>query len=222
MDYKIVSNISELGDFQKDLGLTKLISLDTETTGLDTIVEEMVLLQLKLNNNIYIFNCRSLGLRYATYIIDLIKASEKTCVVQNAKYDLEVIKTNTDILLENIYDLFVTEVLITNGLGTRFPPLVKMVLKYEGVVLKKEVRLDFTDPNLVLEKKHYDYAAKDIIYLESIRKKQLEEIERSGQQQVHELEMKFLPVLAQMKLNGVFLNIDKWHIIEENYKKKAK
>ena len=49
MDYKIVSNITELGDFQKDLGLTKLISLDTETTGLDTIVEEMVLLQVKLN-----------------------------------------------------------------------------------------------------------------------------------------------------------------------------
>jgi DNA polymerase I-like protein with 3'-5' exonuclease and polymerase domains len=222
MDYKIVSHISELGDFQKDLGLTKLISLDTETTGLDTIIEEMVLLQVKLNNHIYIFNCRSLGERYTTYIIDLIKASEKTCVIQNAKYDVEVIKTNTGILLENIYDLFVTEVLITNGLATRFPSLAKMVLKYEGVVLKKEVRLEFTDPNLVLEKKHYDYAAKDIIYLESIRKKQLEEVKKSGQEKVHELEMKFLPVLAQMKLNGVFLNLDKWHTIEENYRKKAK
>ena len=48
MDYKVVTNITELCSLQNDLASTKLIILDTETTGLDTITAEMVLLQIKV------------------------------------------------------------------------------------------------------------------------------------------------------------------------------
>ena len=221
MDYKVVNNITELGNFQNDLGATEIISLDTETTGLDTIADEMLLLQLKVNGNIYIFNCKSLGKKYTTYIVDLIKSTNKTCIIQNAKFDIQIIKSNTGILLENIYDLFVTEILITNGLDTKFPSLHKMVLKYEGVTLEKGTRLEFTDLNFKLSDSHCEYAARDVFYLESIRKKQLKEVENSKQKMVHELEMKFTPVLAQMELNGVFLNLKKWKVIEEHYQELA-
>ncbi len=222
MDYKIVTNISELGDFQNDLSATELISLDTETTGLDTVADEMVLLQIRVNGNNYAFNCRTLGEKYTKYIIDLVKSSEKEVIIQNAKYDVQIIKSNTGILLEKIYDTFVTEVLITNGLDTRFPSLAKLLLKYEGIKVDKGIRLEFTDPDLVIEKKHYDYAIGDIHYLESIREKQLKEVKNSKQEKVHDLEMRFLPVLAQMELNGVRLNKDKWNIIESGYKEKAR
>ena len=221
MNYKVVNKIQELGNFHNDLGATELISLDTETTGLDTIADEMLLLQLKVNNNIYIFNCKSLGKKYTTYIVDLVSSSEKTCIIQNAKFDIQIIKSNTGILLEKIYDLFVTEILITNGLDTRFPSLYKMVLKYEGITLEKGTRLEFIEDDFKLSKEHCEYAARDVFYLESIREKQLKEVKDSKQGMVHELEMRFTPVLAQMELNGVFLNKKKWKVIEERYQKKA-
>ncbi|MHA2044700.1 MAG: DNA polymerase, partial [Candidatus Thorarchaeota archaeon] len=221
MDYKVIEKIEDIGEFQKDLGLTEFISLDTETTSLDTLVAELLLLQVRINNNTYIFNCKKLTNKDIIYIVDLIDASKKTCIIQNAKYDIQVLRTNTGILLENVHDLFVTEIIITNGLGTRFPSLYGMVMKYEGKEIEKSVRLEFVDENFNLEKKHLDYAALDVLYLESIREIQMKEVVESQQEMVYELEMKFVPVLAQMELNGVYLNVEKWKKVAEGFQVKA-
>lgn len=220
--YISVEDVSKgLGEFQKDLIEADIIYLDTETTGLDTLVDEIILLQVMVNNKTYIFNCKSIGYKYTKYIIELIKESNKTVVIQNAKYDVKIIKSNTGILLENVYCTFISEIIVTNGIGTKYPSLKFLVKKYANVDLEKGIRLDFTDPNLILNEEHYEYAANDLKYLKLIRDKQLEEITNSKQEKILQLEMKFLPVLAQMELNGVYLNADKWNGMAKMYQEKA-
>lgn len=222
MSYILVEDIKEgLGEFQKNLEVTDLIYLDTETTGLDTIVDEIVLLQVMVNNKTFIFNCRTIGNKFTTYIIELIQESGKTVVIQNAKYDTKIIKSNTGILLTNVYCTFISEIICTNGIGTKYPSLKFLVKKYANVEIEKGIRLDFTDPNLELKEEHYEYAATDLEYLKLIHDQQLEEIINSRQEKILELEMKFLPVLAQMELNGVYLNADKWNGMAKLYQEKA-
>jgi len=222
MSYVLVEDITKgLGEFQKDLGLTDIIYLDTETTGLDTLTDKIVLLQVLVNNQTYIFNYRKIDNKFKIYIMELIKNSGKTCVIQNAKYDVKLIKSNLGILLDNVYCTFISEIICTNGKGTKYPGLKYLVKKYANVDIEKGIRLDFTDPNLVLKEEHYEYAADDLKYLKLIRDKQLEEIINSKQEKILQLEMKFLPVLAQMELNGVYLNADKWNGMAKLYQEKA-
>lgn len=222
MDYILVDSPEQLGDFQKDLRLTDVIYLDTEATGLDTLTDRIILLQVMVNNQTYIFDYRNLDNKYKIYILELIKDSNKTCVIQNAKYDVKLIRGNLGVLLENVYCTFIAEIICTNAWKcNRYPSLKYLVKKYADVDIEKGIRLDFTNPTLELKDEHFKYAADDLKYLSIIRNNQLEEIINSGQKNILELEMKFLPVLAQMELNGVYLNAEKWNGMADKYQTKA-
>jgi len=222
MGYILVSTQKHLADLQIDLSLADVIYLDTETTGLDTLTDKIILLQIRANEKTYIVNCKEVASNYVKYIIELIKDSNKTCVIQNAKFDIKIIKSNTGILLDNVYCTFISEIIATNSWTcNRYPGLKYLVKKYLDINIEKDIRLDFTDPNLVLTEEHFEYAANDLAYLSTIRNRQLEEIIRSKQEKILELEMKFLPVLAQMELNGVYFNVDKWNKIANSYQEKA-
>src|SRR3989304_6528130 len=175
MNFTLIENQSYIVNFQNDLILTDIISLDTETTSLDELEAVVRLLQVKVNNKIYIFDLKKLGHRYLEYIISLISDTNKLVIIQNARYDLQVIKNNTNIMLKNVHDTMIAEVMILNGIGRRYFSLLYLVEKYCAIILDKSEQESFIkniDDDFTTEQ--IEYASNDVEYLEQVYLKQLE------------------------------------------------
>ena len=219
----VVADHKELANFQKDLAKAHEISLDTETTGLDFLSDSILLLQMKVNENIYIFDFTKLNIKYLEYIVQLIQDSGKTVIGHNIKFDIKFIHSSTGILLTNIYDTQVVEVILTAGVGTfkfRFlPTLAEISMKHLGIDMDKEVRGTFINAKKITQEQLI-YAAKDVKDLDKLKDIQIEKIKALNLSKVLNLEMKLLPVVAQMEINGVLLDKEPWmkihyRVIEE-------
>jgi len=215
--YKFISDEKEFpySEFFLNLTLTELIGIDTETTSLDVFLAKWTLLQIGINDVIYILDCRSLSNRFITYIISLLQASGKPIIAHNSKYDLKIIKLNTGILLTNVLDTMLIESFLFKGLGKVFYSLKELVEKYCGVILDKDVRSEFENPDVVISEEVLQYSAKDVIYLPSIYRKQKEQILQKGLEATINLEMKLVPVVVAMELAGVLVDKDSWLSLEK-------
>jgi ribonuclease D len=152
-----ITGIEQIKNFVTDLSLVDTVAVDTETTGLTCLDNTLILLQVDVNGNQYIFDCRSLGKKFVTYIVELL--NEKKCIFHNAKFDIKFLKHNTGIMLSNIYDTMLGEALTTNGLKSirhddrdKMSSLKELVKKYFNVDLSKEERNSFIDnPNVIID-----------------------------------------------------------------------
>src|SRR4030066_1293520 len=138
--FTLIKSINEIGKFINDLIVTEEIGLDIESTGLDIFSDELLLLQVNINNNIYIFDAVNLGIKYLTYIVDLINSSNKVCIGHNIKYDIKALKVKTGVLIKNVFDTFTVENVLMTGKGTGYPSLASIMKKYLGITLDKDIR----------------------------------------------------------------------------------
>jgi len=210
MEY--ITSIKEIGKFQKELGISSILSVDTETTGLDVWMDSLLLLQVKTYDETFVFDCEKLGENNISYIVSLIESSGKLVLFHNAKFDLKFLKQKTGVMIHNVYDTMLAEILIYQGVNgeNKFPSLYQVVEKYCGVKLNKEVRESFYKDFKGVTQEQIIYAVEDVAYLEKVREKQLAEINRTKQEKVLELEMKLVPVVSDMELNGILLDKAVW------------
>lgn len=221
--YRLVNEISQLGRFIEDLNSTELVSLDTETTGLDVHTNPLTLVQIKLNDSIYIFDYRKFGAANLTKIIELVEKSSKKVLAHNAKFDWKYIYKYTGIKLMNMYDTMLGEIMLTMGVGDRFPSLKDLVTSYIGIELSKEERNEFVDnPNIVLTESILAYSALDVMYLDTIYKEQRKKMETQGLTFACDfIEMPVISATAEMEYYGIKLLADKWRTLEETAKANA-
>jgi DNA polymerase I len=214
--YKYIKNREDLDikEFQGNLGRTMVISVDTEATDKDPIVAEWILFQIKLADQIYLFDSRTVDLNFLIYIIELINSSGKRVISHNSKYDLKMIFLGTGIFLKNNHDTMLVESFIYKGVGKVFYSLAELVEKYCNEILEKEVRSSFIAFKGELSTEQLTYSALDVEYLETIYDAQMELIFQRGLERIYTLEMNLVPVVARMELNGVFVDSDEWLALE--------
>ena len=70
-----------------------VISLDTETTGLDPHCEKIILLQLADEKNQYVIDALTVDI---SKFKDLLEDRSKTFIIQNAKFDLQMFYKHKD------------------------------------------------------------------------------------------------------------------------------
>lgn len=193
------------------------ISLDTETTGLDVFKDTLTLLQVNVNNNIYIYSCNDLGVSFITEIINQIILTNRTVILHNAKFDLKFIYHATKKLITNVHDTQWTETLINAGIGETLYSLATLVEKYVGITLEKEARNLFIN-NSVITQEMLNYSALDVTYLDIIYNAQMKLIEQAKEVKVYELESKLVPVVMMMEYTGITLDMEAWSILAQtNY-----
>lgn len=215
--YKYIKDKAEIdmSELFRNLGSTMVISIDTEASSLDPYRAEWILFQVKLSDTIYLFDVRTLERKFVIYLVDLINSSEKLIIAHNSKYDSKMIFMGTGVWIKNLHDTMLVESFIYKGLGKVFYSLQELVAKYTGEVLEKEIRDSFIDFKGELSSEQLSYSAKDVLYLERIYDFQRELITQRGLERTIKLEMDLVPVVAQMELNGVYVDRDEWMALEK-------
>ena len=186
------------------------VCVDSETTGLDAHLDKLVLLQLGNKEDQYIFYIVSFNFIIIDSLKSYLNESKQLFIFQNAKFDLKFLLKN-NIVITRVYDTLLAETILTNGLQYGGRGLSDLCKKYLGFELDKTLQKKIT---VNITSDVVEYAAKDIMVLSEIKRRQLIEIENLELNKALELDNNFVPVLAYVEFCGLKLDVDKWKEID--------
>lgn len=201
IQYKCI-DISEALEYFKD---KHEIQVDTETTGFDCHINEIICWQIGDFDNQFVINNKDYPIKnYKNFF----ENENKLYLFQNAKFDLRFFYKN-NIFIKNIYDTFLVECILTTGLDKRELALDKLIANYCNInsidkTIRGQIHYRGLD-NIVI-----DYAANDVKYLSQIKQKQLKKIIELELEKLLNLENEVVKVFAKMEFDGIKLNSDKW------------
>lgn len=198
-----VKTIDDCIDWIKDL---PFICLDTETEGFFDHKNRIIMLQLSDGINVWVLDTRN-----TDYIQKLKPYLENKLILgQNLKFDYKFLKYE-GVILNHIYDTFLAECILTNGLDNRQLGLGAITKKYCNFELDKSVRNQFIGlKGQPFTHKQIVYGAEDVLYLPEIKEKQLEQINQLDLLNWLNLENKSCLVLADIEYNGMCFSPEKW------------
>lgn len=196
----------------------ELICVDTETTGLDPLVDELTTIQIGTRTDQYIIDVKSFSKRELRAALKPMMESRKIRkILVNAKFDYKFLKVHLGIVLANAMDIFLVEKCIYNGLDIGFS-LLAMTKRYANLKAedelalfeeaKKDVRVSFRGGDL--NQKQVTYAAQDVTIPFIIYDKQRLRIELEDKDFLVRLESEFALVLGDMEINGFYVNQRQW------------
>lgn len=220
-EYEYVTKKSRAVEVLSYLDNFDTFEVDTEGTALDPYQCKTTLIQIGIPGDVYVFDIRG-DTEYSNFdgnlFKDFMEDKSKLKLLQNANYDIKVLKVQFGYYIENIYDTMIAEQLLFLGVKMRGFALVNLVDKYLHMKMDKEPRGTFEEYNQEFTQKQLDYAAKDVIILDLIRSMQMERVKRYELGEVLQLENDFIKPLSEMELNGIKLDVDKWKIIMKEVK----
>jgi DNA polymerase I-like protein with 3'-5' exonuclease and polymerase domains len=195
-------NAGELEQFVRESGITKLF-IDTETTGLDPLVDELALIQVMAGDEIFFLQPGE--------DLSLLLADEKILkIFHNAKFDLQFLSINCT----NIFDTYLAERLLTAGTTPlRELSLQNLAKTYLEIELDKSLRTSFS-PGQELTPEQIEYAARDVQVLEPIFRAQKKKLKEQGLVSTALLEFSIVAATAKIELNGTLIDLDKLGILK--------
>jgi len=215
-NYVYITDEFEARKAMNELAVFPVHQVDVEATALDPYEARWSLLQIGAHNKSYVFDVRydtehsSLNPEVLTPI--LTDPSIRR-ILQNANYDMKIIKRNLGFYLPNVYDTMLVEQLLNLGRGFTRASFVALVERYLGLQVDKEPRGTFMKYDQKFQPYQLEYAANDVVPLEPIMDMQWEKVKKEKLENACRLEFEFLVPLCEMELNGIKIDIDKWNVI---------
>lgn len=186
----------------------QIISLDTETRGLDAHTKALLAVQMGCKDFQVVVDCETINIDQFKAILEDPK---RLFILQNAKFDLQFFY-HKRILISQVYDTFLAEKLLYLGYppGMHSASLYTMGLKYCNIELDKSIRGEIITKGFT--QRVIQYAADDVKYLEEIMEKQQLELQAKDLLNALSFENSFVKVLAYIEYCGVKLDADKWKL----------
>ncbi len=202
-----------------------VIEVDCETTALDPYKGKISLIQIGIPNKSFVFDVRN-DTEHSSIdpytLHPVLTGKNQIRILQNAVFDMKMVKHHYGFYIENIYDTMLVEQLLNLGRNVK-ADLVTLVLKYLGLTIYKEPRGTFVDYYQKFEPYQLEYAANDVAVLRLIRDLQMPKIKEHGFEDVCRLEFEFTKPMCEMELNGIILDVDRQRkLIEETKIEKEK
>lgn len=213
-----VSEVSSLAQIKKELMSSRLIGIDCETAGsdgLDALTAKIRLLQVATTSQAYVLDLFKLPLAAVwEYVLEPILFNERIIkILQNAKFDLKFLdRTFPDkFILENVksvVDTYIMDKLVMGGNGFESSSLEAIANRVLGIELDKTYqRYDYRN---TIYREQVLYSAIDAAILIPIYQQLSKAIVSNKLQLCAELEFNAIPAVAQLELNGFFLDKDMW------------
>lgn len=210
--YEVVRDSEGLAKAVEALLPHQVLSVDTETNGLDPYDNKLLLVQVSSPEICYIIDAQNVDL---APLKPLLEGTYSLKLLQNAKFDYEMLKQQGGIELNNIYDTMLAERLLTAGLGLK-ASLGDLTERYLKERMDKSVRKTFYGASSALtymSEQQLAYAAKDALSLFPIYAMQLAKLKTERLLTVADLEFKCVAAVGDMELAGCKLDTVKWRQI---------
>lgn len=175
------------------------IQFDTETTGLNPHINDLMCFQLGDFDNQFVIHKD-----YLPYFKEILET--KTLIGQNLKFDLRFLYKK-NIWPTAVYDTFLAESVISCGI-IRPKNLAAIAKNRLGIELDKSIRDTISSKGLTPET--VIYAANDVKYLEQIKDSQKEDLDRLELHKALMIENEFVLCLAYIEFCGFKLDRVKW------------
>lgn len=213
--YIYIDNDEKLNEALMLINESKILGVDTETTGLDPIIDKIRLLQIAAQNKSVLVIDMFLLSEEGKKKLKNIFNSDSIKVFQNSKFDLKFLLANDFEFRGPIFDTMLAAQLVNDNTGPRSAALDSLASYYLGIKLpKEEQKSDFSGS---LRAAQIEYAAKDAAILLPLRERLIEEIKKGRLIEVCKLEFDCALAVADMELAGVKLHREKWQKLYEKY-----
>ena len=202
-------------DYIESVSLTKAIELlseleyvgaDSETTGLNFLSDQILLIQLGNKNLQIVFDIQSYNYLIPQELKNFLNSGKKF-IFQNAKFDLKFFYKQ-GVIITRLYDTLLAETIITNGMQKDGRGLKDLVEKYCKDTLDKSIRGEILSKGVT--KDVIFYALKDVEFLEDIMNKQIEFATKYDLLRAINLDNSFVVVLAYIEYCGFYIDKKSW------------
>tara|TARA_R100000544_G_scaffold36894_1_gene26252 strand:+ start:1104 stop:2990 length:1887 start_codon:yes stop_codon:yes gene_type:complete len=194
-----------------------ILSIDTETTGLDYTTDKVILFQIGDEEKQFLIETRGHDIQE---LKEILESKTITKIFHNAKFDANFIRSSFNIVCENVYDTMLAEKILTCGKGLSVS-LSNTLERNLKITMDKtqqssfvDHKGDFTNPQLI-------YAAKDVEHLINLKDKQDIKTKIYKLQNTIDLENEVVLAFADIEYNGLDLDSEEWLKLANNAINKA-
>ncbi len=196
LPYRLVTEPDELPTL-----IGNYLALDIETSGLDPRTHEVVLVSVCDGTQVVVCDVRSLGLQTVCTWLAPFWDEHHLVIGHNLAFDYGFFLAANIPLPTNTFDTMIAETLLRAGLpSANRIPLAELVSHYCGIRLDKSLQKTFGG---TITEEHHSYAADDVRYLLPIFHRQRALLDTYHLKSVAKLEMKLVPIVAQMEYVGI-------------------
>ncbi|WP_071147917.1 DNA polymerase I [Bacteroides ihuae] len=228
IDYQLIDNQEKRSHLIQKLLTTKILSLDTETTGTDPMEAELVGMSFSHVENqafyVPIPADREEALKIVNEFRPLFENEQSLKVGQNIKYDMLVLQNYGIEIKGKLFDTMVAHYILQPELRHGMDYMAEIYLHYQTVHIdeligakgKNQKNMRDLSPEEV-----YLYACEDAdvtLKLKNILEKELKT--NDAEELFYEIEMPLVPVLVDIESNGVRLDTNALKQTSEHFTKR--
>ena len=207
IEIKRIFHPDDLKPYWENLTATKVIAVDTETTGLDPHTCEIRLIQLAAEDlPVLVIDCFSF-LPDGREFLKSVLSTSAVKVFQNAKFDLQFLMP-LDIYPSLIFDTMLAAQLLRGSGGPAQSNLKMLAQHYLNEELDKEEQTSNWQGNLT--EAQILYAARDAEILLRLRKVMIPKIRENQLTQIAEIEFRCVKAIAHLEYRGIYLDQQRW------------
>lgn len=215
IQFQYVTDAGAAARAVEELRRVGTLGFDTETTELDPYKGRLRLVQLSTGRSTYVFDVFKLSGEDARAdqglapLRELLEDAAVTKIAHNAKFDLKWVRHHLGCETNGVFDTFLASVLIAAGDGDRRHSLADVAKFFTDVELDKSEQI--SDWNAAeLSQSQLQYAARDAQVMLSLHEQMADRLAADGLTRVAELEFDCLMPIAEMELNGIYLDESRW------------
>ncbi len=214
--YQLVDNEDKRRDFIQKILTSDIISLDTETTGTDPIVAELVGMSFSIAENqayyIPVPPQRDEAQKIVNELRPIFENEKSLKVGQNIKYDMLILQNYGVEVKGKLFDTMVAHYVLQPELRHGMDYLAEIYLNYDTVKIEELIGAKGKNQGNMRDlspEQVYKYACEDADVTLKLKNILEKELKKNGMEDLfYNVEMPLIPVLVNIESNGMRIDTE--------------